>query len=65
VVVAINNGTSQRQITLSLQAGSAASFVKTRTSETISNQYAGTYTVTNGQTSAYIDPGSVNTFVSQ
>jgi hypothetical protein len=29
VVVAINNGSSQRQIILSLQAGTAASFVKT------------------------------------
>ena len=65
VVVAVNNGTSQRRIVLSLAAGSAASFVKTRTSETISNQYAGTYAVTDGQATAYIDPGSVNTFVSQ
>lgn len=65
LVVAINNGSSQRQIVLSLQAGTAASFVKTRTSATISSQYAGTYAVTNGQASAYIDPGSVNTFVSQ
>lgn len=65
VVVAVNDGTSQRRTVLNLAAGSAASFVKTRTSETISNQYAGTYAVTDGQATAYIDPGSVNTFVSQ
>jgi len=65
VVVAINTGTSQRQLVLTLQAGSAASFVKTRTSASHGNEYAGTYTVTNGKATAYIDPGSVNTFVSQ
>lgn len=65
VVVAINTGTSQRQIVLNLQAGSAASFAKTRTSASYSNAGAGTYTVTNGQATAYIDPSSINTFVSQ
>jgi len=63
-VVALNTGTSQRQIVLNLQAGSAASFTKTRTSASYSDAYAGTYTVTNGQATAWIDPGSVNTFVS-
>lgn len=65
VVVAINNGTSQRQIQLLLNAGSASAFVKYRTSATINNEYAGQYTVSNGAATAYIDPGSVNTFVSQ
>ncbi len=65
VVVAINNGTLQRQITLQLSAGSASSFVKYRTSSSVNNQYAGQYTVTNSSTSAYIDPSSINTFVSQ
>lgn len=65
VVVAINNGTSQRQIQLSLNAGSASAFVKYRTSATVNNGYAGQYTVSNGSATAYIDPGSVNTFVSQ
>ncbi|MEO7578426.1 MAG: glycoside hydrolase family 30 beta sandwich domain-containing protein [Massilia sp.] len=65
VVVAINTGTSQRQLQLQLSAGSAASFVKYRTNSSTSNAYAGQYTVTGGTATAYIDPGSVNTFVSQ
>lgn len=65
VVVAINNGASQRQVQLVLNAGSASAFVKYRTSSTTSNEYAGQYTVSNGSATAYIDPGSVNTFVSQ
>lgn len=65
VVVVINNGGSQRRVDLTLQAGSAASFVKTRTNSSVSSQYAGTYTVSNGVASAYVDPGSINTFVSQ
>ncbi|MFZ6757054.1 glycoside hydrolase family 30 protein [Undibacterium sp. Ji50W] len=65
VVVAINNGTSQRQVKLQLSTGSAASFVKYRTSSSFNNEYAGQYTVTSGLATAYIDPGSVNTFVSQ
>ena len=64
VVVAINNGTSQRQ--LQLQVGSAApGFTKYRTTSTDSTGYAGQYTVTGGVATAWIDPGSVNTFVSQ
>jgi O-glycosyl hydrolase len=64
VVVAINNGTSQRQ--LQLQAGSAAtSFTKYRTTSADNDGYAGQYTVTGGVATAYIDPGSVNTFVGQ
>jgi glucuronoarabinoxylan endo-1,4-beta-xylanase len=64
VVVAVNNGTSQRQ--LQLQAGSAApGFTKYRTTSTDNTGYAGQYTVTGGVATAYIDPGSVNTFVSQ
>ncbi|MFZ6719127.1 glycoside hydrolase family 30 beta sandwich domain-containing protein [Undibacterium sp. Ji49W] len=68
VVVAINNGTSQRQVKLQLSAassGSATAFVKYRTSSSFNNEYAGQYTVTSGLATAYIDPGSVNTFVSQ
>lgn len=65
VVVAINNGTSQRQVQLQLTAGSASSFVKYRTSSSVNNGYAGQYTVANGSITAYIDPSSVNTFVSQ
>jgi O-glycosyl hydrolase len=64
VVVAINNGTSQRQ--LQLGVGTAAtSFQKVRTTSANNNEYAGTYSVVNGVATAYIDPGSVNTFVSQ
>ena len=64
VVVAVNNGTSQRQ--LQLQVGSAApGFTKYRTTSTDNTGYAGQYTVTGGVATAYVDPGSVNTFVSQ
>lgn len=65
VVVAINTGTSQRRLVLTLQAGSARSFVKTRTTATHSNEFAGTYAVSGGRATAFVDPGSVNTFVSQ
>jgi O-glycosyl hydrolase len=57
-------GTSQRQ--LQLQVGSAApGFTKYRTTSTDNTGYAGQYTVTGGIATAWIDPGSVNTFVSQ
>jgi O-glycosyl hydrolase len=63
VVVAINTGTVQHE--LQLQVGSAAtSFMKYRTTSSDNNAYAGQYTVTSGVATAYIDPGSVNTFVS-
>lgn len=65
VVVAVNNGSSQRQVQLQLAAGSASAFVKYRSSASTSNEYAGQYTVTNGSATAWIDPSSVNTFVSQ
>jgi O-glycosyl hydrolase len=64
VVVAINNGTSQRL--LKLQVGSAApAFTKYRTTSVDNDGYAGQYTVSGGVATAYIDPGSINTFVSQ
>jgi glucuronoarabinoxylan endo-1,4-beta-xylanase len=50
---------------LTLSAGSATSFVKYRTSSSINNQYAGQYALSGGVATAYIDPGSVNTFISQ
>ncbi|MDT7838615.1 glycoside hydrolase family 30 beta sandwich domain-containing protein [Aquabacterium sp. OR-4] len=65
VVVATNTGTSQRRIVLNLLGGTVTSFSKTRTSASYSNEAAGTYAVVDGQATAYIDPGSVNTFVSQ
>jgi glucuronoarabinoxylan endo-1,4-beta-xylanase len=65
VVVATNAGSSQRQLKLTLSSGSATSFLKYRTSSSINNQYAGQYTLNSGVATAYIDPGSVNTFVSQ
>lgn len=64
VIVAINTGTSQRQLVFNLQSGSVASFAKTRTSASYSNAGAGTITMTNGQGTAWVDPGSINTFVS-
>ncbi|HEY0953277.1 MAG TPA: glycoside hydrolase family 30 beta sandwich domain-containing protein [Roseateles sp.] len=64
VIVALNTGTSQRQLVFNLQAGSVASFAKTRTSASYSNAGAGTITMTNGQGTAWVDPGSINTFVS-
>lgn len=65
VVVATNTGSAQRQLKLTLSAGSATSFVKYRTSSSINNQYAGQYALSSGVATAYIDPGSVNTFISQ
>ncbi|MGV7207180.1 glycoside hydrolase family 30 protein [Oxalobacteraceae bacterium A2-2] len=64
VVVAINTGTAQRQLQLTFSSGAPASLQKTRTSSSASNEYAGQYTVSGGVATAYIDPGSVNTFVS-
>lgn len=64
VVVAVNNGTSQRQLQLNV-GGAAAGFTKYRTTAADNDGYAGQYTVTGGVATAYIDPGSVNTFVGQ
>jgi glucuronoarabinoxylan endo-1,4-beta-xylanase len=65
VVVATNTGSSQRQLKLTLGSGSATSFVKYRTSSSVNNQYAGQYSLNSGVATAYIDPVSVNTFISQ
>jgi glucuronoarabinoxylan endo-1,4-beta-xylanase len=64
-IVAINNGTGQRQITLQLGSAAATAFIKYTTSASVNNGYAGQYTVSNGTITAYIDPSSVNTFVGQ
>jgi len=63
-VVAINNGTAQRQIQLRPTV-SVSAFVKYRTNASANNEYGGSYSVVGGVATAYIDPGSVNTFVSQ
>jgi O-glycosyl hydrolase len=64
VIIAVNNGTVQRQLQLQV-ASAATAFVKYRTTVSDNAAYAGRYGVSIGVASAYIDPGSVNTFVSQ
>ncbi|KQQ36247.1 xylanase [Duganella sp. Leaf126] len=64
VVVAINNGTAQRQLQLTFSSGAPASLQKTRTSSSTNNEYGGQYAVSGGVATAFIDPGSVSTFVS-
>lgn len=64
VVVAINTGTSQRQVQLAFSSGAPVSLQKYRTTAGVNNEYAGQYTLVSGVATAYIDPSSVNTFVS-
>jgi O-glycosyl hydrolase len=65
VVLVTNQGTTQRQVQLRLPVGAATAFTKYRTNATANNEYGGQYSGSNGVFTAYVDPGSVNTFVSQ
>lgn len=65
VMVVVNNGTSSRNLNVSLQNGSVGNFVKYSTSESLNVAYGGTYKVTNGATSFYVEPKSIATFVSE
>ncbi|MFP5392496.1 MAG: glycoside hydrolase family 30 protein [Gammaproteobacteria bacterium] len=68
VVIVTNSGAAQRQVQLRLPSGTpgaAGTFTKYRTSATFNHEYAGQYGSSAGVFTAYVDPGSVNTFVSQ
>lgn len=65
VMVVVNNGTGSRNLNVSLQNGNVGNFVKYSTSETLNVAYGGTYKVTNGATSFYVEPKSIATFVSE
>jgi O-glycosyl hydrolase len=65
VVVAVNNGAQQRKVDLKFSANAPRTLVRTTTSATASQQYAGEYAVTNGVASLTIEPLSVSTLVNQ
>ena len=65
VMVVVNNGTGSRNLNVSLQNGSVGNFVKYSTSDSLNVAYGGTYKVTNGATSFYVEPKSIATFVSE
>jgi len=65
VMVVVNNGTSSRNLNVNLQNGSVGNFVKYSTSDTLNVAYGGTYKVTSGATSFYVEPKSIATFVSE
>jgi glucuronoarabinoxylan endo-1,4-beta-xylanase len=65
VVVAVNAGTSQRRVDLTFAAGAPRTFQRTTTSAGMNEAYAGDYPVIAGSASAYLEPASVSTFVSQ
>lgn len=64
VIVAVNSGASQRSLSVTLKSGSAVSFTKYSTSETLSVGYGGKTTVSNGTATLWVAPKSVTTFVS-
>lgn len=65
VMVVVNNGTGSRNLNVNLQNGSVGNFVKYSTSDSLNVAYGGTYQVTNGATSFYVEPKSIATFVSE
>jgi glucuronoarabinoxylan endo-1,4-beta-xylanase len=65
VVVAVNNGASQRQVNLNFGTGTNTTVSKYATSASASNAYGGDSAVVNGAVSATLDPSSVTTFIKQ
>jgi glucuronoarabinoxylan endo-1,4-beta-xylanase len=65
VMVVVNNGTGSRNLNVNVQNGSVGNFVKYSTSDSLNVAYGGTYQVTNGATSFYVEPKSIATFVSE
>lgn len=63
VLVAVNTGTSQRSLSVTLPSASASSFTKYSTSATLNVGYGGKTTVTNGAATLWLAPQSVTTFV--
>lgn len=64
-LVMVNTSEAHRYIEVDLSNATVGSFIKRSTSETLDVGYGGTYEVTNGATSFYLDPQSVATFVSE
>jgi hypothetical protein len=65
MVVAVNNGTAQRWIDLKFAAGAPRTFKQYTTSASTSGVYAGDYPVIAASASAYLEPSSISTFVSE
>jgi len=62
-LVVVNSGTSERALTVKLPGTSATKFVKYSTSSTLNAGYGGSYTVSSGKSSFYVEPQTVTTFV--
>ncbi|CAM3673607.1 Glucuronoxylanase XynC precursor [Vibrio aerogenes CECT 7868] len=65
VVVAVNTTSSQQKLDFKLNHDSVKSLVKYSTSEKLNVGYGGTYKLNSHKTTAYVDPKSVTTFVSE
>ena len=65
VVIAVNTGTSSRSLNFTLQNASVGNLVKYSTSGTLNVSYGGTTKLNNGAATAYVEPQSVTTFVSE
>lgn len=65
VMVVVNNGTGSRNLNITLLNANVGNFVKYSTSESLNVGYGGTYNVTNGTTSFYVEPKSITTLVSE
>jgi len=64
VVVAVNTGTSHRDLDLAIQNASVGAFTKYTTSGSLNVGYGGQTTLSNGTGKVWVDPQSVATFVS-
>ncbi|SHO56153.1 glycoside hydrolase family 30 protein [Vibrio quintilis] len=65
VIVAVNTSSSQQKLDFKLSHDSVKSLVKYSTSEKVNAGYGGTYKMSSHKTTAYVDPKSVTTFVSE
>ena len=65
VVIAVNTGTSSRSLNFTLQNANVGNLVKYSTSGTLNVGYGGTIKLNNGAATAYVEPQSVTTFVSE
>lgn len=65
VVVAVNNGATQRRVDLAFGSTAPRTLQRYTTSAGTNESYAGDYAVIGGGASAYLEPSSVSTFVSR
>jgi O-glycosyl hydrolase len=63
VLIAVNTGTHQRLLKVSVKDDRNGALVKYSTSSQLNVGYGGTYALSSGRASFYIDPQSVTTFV--